>query len=114
MASCIFCKIVQGQIPSEIVYEDDNVIAFRDVNPQAKVHILIVPKKHINPMIEINEKQAKVMSDIFLAAKAIAGRQKIGGRGFRMIMNVGSDAGQEIEHLHVHLLGGEKLGKLVG
>ncbi|HDP69492.1 MAG TPA: histidine triad nucleotide-binding protein [Actinobacteria bacterium] len=114
MADCVFCKIAQGQIPSEIVYEDDNVVAFRDINPQAKVHIIIVPKRHINPMNEIDEKQAKIMSDIFLAAKEIAKRQKIEQRGFRMIVNVGADSGQEIEHLHLHLLGGEKLGKLVG
>ncbi|MDO8885848.1 histidine triad nucleotide-binding protein [Candidatus Oleimmundimicrobium sp.] len=113
MAECIFCKIVQGQIPSEIVYEDDKVIAFRDINPQAKIHIIIVPKKHINPMNEINENQAEIMANIFLAAKEIAKRQKIGQSGFRMIVNVGPDSGQEIEHLHFHLLGGEKLGKLV-
>ncbi len=114
MTGCIFCKIIQGQIPSEIVYEDDNVVAFRDINPQARIHIVIVPRKHINPMNEINEGQAKIFSDIFLAAKKIAVQQKIGQRGFRMIVNVGPDAGQEIEHLHFHLLGGEKLGKLVG
>ncbi len=114
MAGCIFCKIVSGQIPSEIVFESESVIAFRDINPQAKVHILIVPKKHMEPMEEISEKQAAVMSDILLAAKEIAARQKIAQSGFRLIMNAGSDSGQEVAHLHVHLLGGQKLKGLTG
>ncbi|MDI6799900.1 MAG: histidine triad nucleotide-binding protein [Actinomycetota bacterium] len=113
MADCIFCKIINGQIPSEIVFESETVIAFRDINPQAKVHILILPKKHMEPMGEISAKQAEVMSDIFMAAKEIASRQKIAQSGFRLIMNAGSDGGQEVPHLHIHLLGGQKMGKLV-
>ncbi|MEW6189878.1 MAG: histidine triad nucleotide-binding protein [Actinomycetota bacterium] len=114
MAECIFCKIVRGEVPSQIVFESERVIAFRDINPQAPVHILLVPKKHINPMERLDEGDAQVVTDIFLAAKEIASKEGIANRGFRLISNIGTEAGQEIEHLHFHLLGGKKLPGLLG
>lgn len=112
MTDCIFCNIISGQIPSEIVFESDAVIAFRDINPNAKVHILIIPKEHIEPMEDITMKEATVFGDILMAAKKIAESEGIDKSGFRLVMNAGSDSGQEVAHLHVHLLGGQKLTRL--
>ena len=114
MEECIFCQIAEKKIPTTIVYESDQVIAFRDINPKAPVHILIIPKQHINPKIDLKEEDIRVLPDIFLAAKTIAAKEGIGEKGFRLIANVGSDSGQEVEHLHFHLLGGKPLGGLVG
>ncbi|MDI6688888.1 MAG: histidine triad nucleotide-binding protein [Actinomycetota bacterium] len=113
MAECIFCKIVRGEIPSQIVFEGERVIAFRDINPQAPVHILLVPKKHINPMERVDREDARIVTDIFLTAKEVASKEGIADKGFRLISNVGAEAGQEIEHLHFHLLGGKKLPGLL-
>lgn len=114
MEECLFCKIAEKEIPSEIIYETDQVIAFRDVSPKAPVHILIIPKQHINPKIDLKEEDVRILPDIFLAAKAIAAKEGVGEKGFRLIANVGPDSGQEVEHLHFHLLGGKPLGGLVG
>ena len=113
MEDCIFCKIARHEIPSEVVYENDTVIGFRDISPMAPVHILIIPKEHINPKIAVSEEEAKVVSDIFLAAREIAKQEEINERGFRIISNTGDDSGQEVEHLHFHVLGGKKLGPMV-
>lgn len=114
MEECLFCQIAEKKIPTTIVYESDQVIAFRDINPKAPVHILIIPKQHINPKIDLKEEDVRVLPDIFLAAKIIAAKEGIGEKGFRLIANVGPDSGQEVEHLHFHLLGGKPLGGLVG
>lgn len=105
---CIFCKIVSGEIPSEKVYESDKVIAFKDINPMAPVHILIIPKEHIDGVDELNESNAGIVKDITLVAKHLAESFNL-ENGWRIVSNVGEDGGQTVRHLHFHLLGGKKL-----
>lgn len=109
MEDCIFCKIVKGEIPSKKVYEDEDVIAFYDVNPLAPIHVLIIPKEHIENVLDVKE-GSNIISKIFEAAKKIAKELKIEESGFRIITNCGEDAGQEVMHLHFHMLAGKKLG----
>ncbi|MHC4662452.1 MAG: histidine triad nucleotide-binding protein [Planctomycetota bacterium] len=109
---CIFCKIAAGEIPSEKVYEDDEIIAFRDVNPQAPVHVLFIPKEHLSGVNDINERTAETVGKIFLAAGKVAAELGVAENGYRIIANTNRDAGQEVFHLHMHLLGGRQLGKL--
>lgn len=108
--NCIFCKIAKKEIPSAIKYEDDGVIAFDDINPKAPIHILIVPKKHINSISAMSNDEVSVISKLILAAKRIAKDNKIDS--FRLVFNSGRDAGMEIDHLHLHLLAGAKLGPM--
>jgi len=110
MSDCLFCKIINKEIPSTAVYEDDKVYAFKDINPAAPVHILIVPKKHIANVNEINETNSDCLIDIHIAAQKIAKQLGIAEKGFRLINNCGSDGGQTIFHLHYHILGGKDLG----
>ena len=109
--NCIFCKIISGDIPSEKVYENDYVYAFKDINPEAKVHILVVPKVHIASMNDISEETSEYVSKIYLAIKEIAKEQGIAEDGYRVISNCGKHAGQTVFHLHFHILGGEHLGE---
>lgn len=113
MAECLFCRIAQKEIPSEVVYEDEGIIAFKDINPQAPVHILIVPKEHISSVTDLGPSSSTLICSIFGVAKEVAIEQKVDKSGFRLIANSGPDSGQEIDHLHFHLLGGRKLGRLV-
>jgi len=110
MGDCIFCKIIKREIPSTIVYEDDKVIAFKDIQPVAPVHILIVPKAHIPSVKDINAENADVIKDIHFAANKIAEKVGISEKGYRLINNCGADAGQTVMHLHYHLIGGTTLG----
>ena len=110
MEDCIFCKIIKGEIPSEKVYEDDNVLAFKDINPAAPIHVLVIPKKHIKDVLGVKEEDGKIMADIFQAINKIAKKLGIQEDGFRIINNCGKDAGQEVMHLHFHLLAGRKMG----
>lgn len=110
MENCIFCGIIGRQIPSTIVYEDEKVLAFNDINPVAPVHVVIVPKAHIANVNELTPENAAVVGDIHLAAKKIAGKLGIADKGYRLINNCGADAGQSVLHLHYHLIGGLKLG----
>lgn len=107
MTDCIFCKIANKEINSEIVYENKNVVAFKDLNPKAKIHILIVPKKHYETILDLDEKE--IMEDMLTAVKEIAKEYKIEEDGFRLINNCKEYGGQEVMHLHIHMLGGEKL-----
>lgn len=109
---CIFCKIVKGDIPSKKIYETDNVLAFHDIQPLAPKHALVIPKKHIASMNEAGEEDRALLGDVLLAAKKVAGELGIADSGYRLIINVGSDGGQVVYHIHVHVLGGEKLGGL--
>lgn len=110
---CLFCKIIAGEIPSSKVYEDENVYAFKDINPMAPVHILVVPKKHISCADEITAKNSVEVARIFEAIPKIAAEAGL-GNGYRIINNCGPDADQTVLHLHFHILGGKKLpGKLV-
>lgn len=113
-ANCIFCKIIDGAIPSTKVYEDESVYAFRDINPQAPVHIVVVPKEHICCASEINESNSCYVAGIFEAIAKIAKAEGL-ENGYRVINNCGEDGGQTVMHLHFHVLGGKKLGeKIVG
>ncbi len=106
MSDCIFCKIANKEINSEIVYENKNVVAFKDLNPKAKIHILIVPKKHYETILDLDEKE--IMEDMLTAVKEIAKKYEM-EEGFRLINNCKEYGGQEVMHLHIHMLGGEKL-----
>ena len=108
MNDCLFCKIIAGEIPSTKVYEDERVLAFRDIAPQAPTHILVIPKEHIASVAEINEKNSAVVSHIFEVIAKIAKDEKLDG-GYRVVSNCGDDAGQTVHHLHFHILGGKKL-----
>lgn len=104
---CLFCKIIGGEIPSNKVYEDDTVFAFRDIDPQAPVHILIVPKEHIASAKDINESNSTVVAHIFEVAAKIAKAEGLDD-GFRIVNNCGDSAGQTVKHLHFHLMGGRE------
>lgn len=101
---CIFCKIIKGEIPSEKVFENDKVVAFNDINPKAKVHVLIVPKEHIESVKHIDESHKDLIGEMFLAAQKIANGK--GLAGYKLVVNVGRDGGQLVDHLHMHLLSG--------
>ena len=109
MSSCIFCKIVAGEIPSEKVFENDTVCAFNDVSPEAPVHILIVPKEHIESANDLDDKNIGVVAEIFRTAKQLAKEKGIAEKGYRIVNNCGEDGGQSVKHLHFHLLGGRSL-----
>ncbi len=108
---CIFCKIVSGEIPSNKVFENDSVLAFRDINPQAPVHIVIIPKKHIASANELCSENISAVTDIFSAIPEIAKAAGVADSGYRIINNCGEDGGQTVKHLHFHLLGGRNLGE---
>ena len=110
MEDCIFCKIIKGDIPSEKVYEDGDIMAFRDIHPVAPVHILVIPKKHITSLIELDKEDELLIGKIYTCINKIAKEENISKKGFRVIVNCGEDGGQEVKHLHFHLLGGKKLG----
>lgn len=107
---CIFCKIIKGEIPSDKVYEDDDILAFKDIHPAAPVHILIIPKKHIAKLTELTEQDQALVGKMHMVMNQIATDQKVDQDGFRVIINCGKDAGQEVMHLHFHLLAGAKMG----
>ncbi len=110
MNDCIFCKIINKEIPSTIVYEDEEILAFKDIHPVTPVHILVIPKKHISSLAEIKKEDEAVIGKIYTAINKIAKQEGILEKGFRVIVNCGEDGGQEVKHLHFHLLGGKKLG----
>lgn len=110
---CLFCKIIAGEIPSAKVYEDEHVYAFRDINPQAPVHVLIVPKEHIAAADEITAANSTAVAAVFAAIPKIAAAEGL-SNGYRVITNVGEDGCQSVRHLHFHLLGGRKLPESMG
>lgn len=110
MEECLFCKIIKGEVPSTKVYEDDDVYAFKDINPEAPIHILVVPKKHIESVNEIKAEDEELIGKIFLAIGKIAKEQGISEDGYRVVSNCGKNAGQTVMHLHFHILGGKELG----
>ena len=107
---CIFCKIIKKELPADIVYEDEDVIAFRDIHPVAPVHVLVIPKKHISSLVYLNEEDQMVIGKIYITINKIAEMEGIKENGFRVIANCGKDGGQLIGHIHFHLLGGKELG----
>lgn len=109
MKGCIFCKIISGERSGEIIYEDDLVLAFHDIHPVAPTHILVVPKEHISSVNEINQDDENSLGRLFIAAKHIADQVGVATSGYRLIVNTGPNAGQVIFHLHLHLIGGQKM-----
>ena len=111
---CIFCQIVAGKITSEILYQDEEVIAFRDINPRAPIHLLIIPKKHIPSLTHLSEAELPLMGHMVNVANQLAKREGISDSGYRLVINCGKEGGQLVPHLHLHLLGGRKLSGVMG
>src|SRR5690348_14271051 len=109
MGECVFCKIVRKEIPAKICAESSKAVAFHDINPQAPVHILIIPKEHVESVLELEAGHAEMLQDLFMTARACAKEQGVEESGFRLVFNCGPDAGQAVDHLHLHLLGKRKL-----
>ena len=109
MTDCLFCKMIAGEIQPDIVFEDDEVLAFRDVNPQAPVHVLVIPKSHIATTNELTPEHAGLVGKMVLAARQIAADEGVAEPGYRMVMNCNSEAGQSVYHIHLHLLGGRPM-----
>lgn len=109
MTDCLFCKIRDEEIPGDLIFEDDDILAFRDVNPQAPTHVLIVPRKHINTINDIDDEDADIMGKMFLAAQNIASQEGIAEEGYRLVVNCNARAGQTVFHIHMHLLGGRSM-----
>ncbi len=108
-SDCLFCKILAGEIPADIIFESDDAIAFRDINPQAPTHALIIPRKHVATINDLGEGDEALVGKLFLAAKSIAADEGIAAAGYRVVMNCNAAAGQTVFHLHLHLLGGREL-----
>lgn len=108
--NCIFCRIAAGEVPAQIVYASDDVVAFRDLNPQAPTHILLIPRRHVTGISDPRALDGSILTPLFSAAVHVAQREGLGEGGYRLVFNVGPDAGQSVFHLHLHLLGGRQLG----
>ena len=111
---CIFCQIVAGKIPSELLYQDEEVIAFRDINPQAPTHLLIIPRKHILSLAQISETDLSLIGQMVAVANRLAKEAGILEAGYRLVINCGEGGGQLVSHLHMHLLGGKRLSDKIG
>ena len=109
---CIFCKIISGQIPSQILHQDDKVVAFPDINPATPVHLLIVPRKHIPSLADLTQSDLPLMGHMIDVANQLAKKEGVADKGYRLVINNGKEAGQEILHLHVHLLAGRRLSRM--
>ena len=109
MESCIFCKIIRGDIPCEKIFENDLILCFRDISPEAPQHVIIIPKKHINNINELEVEDISIISEVYLAAKNITQILGIGESGYRIVTNCGEDGGQTVKHIHFHLLGGRQM-----
>jgi len=109
---CIFCQIIAGKIPSEILYRDEEVIVFRDINPVAPVHLLIVPKKHILSLAHLSQADLPLVEHMINVANQLAREEGVSENGYRLVINCGREAGQEVPHLHLHLLGGQRLSRM--
>ncbi|MEQ4487699.1 MAG: histidine triad nucleotide-binding protein [Dehalococcoides mccartyi] len=112
--SCIFCQIVKGEIPAQIVYKDEDLVAFKDINPQSPVHILIIPRRHIANLTELDETDTELAGKMILLAGKLAREMDIAESGYRLVINSGREGGQVVNHLHLHLLGGRQLGGQLG
>ena len=112
--SCVFCQIIAGELPSDILYQDEEVIAIRDINPLAPTHILVIPKEHIPSLTELTEAQIALTGHMVSIANQVAKSEGLAQSGYRLVLNEGKDAGQIVPHLHLHLLGGRKLAGGIG
>jgi histidine triad (HIT) family protein len=110
MTDCLFCKFVSGEIKPQTVYEDDDVLAFRDINPQAPCHVLIVPKRHISTLNDLTPDDAELVGKLYLAARKVAQQEGIDTAGYRTVINCNEQAGQTVFHIHLHLMGGRPMG----
>ncbi len=106
---CLFCKIIAGEIPADVVLDSDGVLAFRDVNPQAPLHVLVVPKDHVRDASVIERSHGELLADLMRAARKVASSEGVDASGYRLVLNVGPDAGQTVFHLHLHVLGGRPM-----
>ncbi len=106
---CIFCRVVRGEIPAKIVRQDEHTVAFRDINPQAPTHVLVVPREHVASVEAMDESQDELIGRLVSAAREIARREGISGSGYRLVINSGADAGQTVDHVHLHVLGGRSM-----
>jgi histidine triad (HIT) family protein len=111
---CIFCRIVAGEVPSDIVYQDEEFLAFRDISPQASTHLLVIPKTHITSTAELTEGQQGLVGRLIIIARNLAEKEGIAKRGYRLVINCGPDGGQVVPHLHLHLIGGRRLDDRLG
>lgn len=111
--NCIFCKIIEGEIPSNKVYEDEDILAFYDIAPAAPIHVLVIPKKHITSLAEMEDGDEKIIGKIYKVINEIAEEKGFKEKGYRVIVNCGKDGGQEVGHLHFHLLAGKQLGEKI-
>ncbi len=109
MTDCLFCKIAAKQIPAKIVYEDEKVVAFRDINPQAPVHLLVIPKQHLTTLNDVQAEHAALVGYMIVSAQRLAEAEGIADSGYRLVMNCNSDGGQTVYHIHLHLLGGRSM-----
>ena len=109
MNNCLFCKIISKEIPSDCVFENENMYAFRDINPQAPVHILIIPKTHISTLNDVDDNHKLLVGEILLTSKMLAEKEGIAENGYRTVFNCNKNGGQEVYHIHLHLLGGRKM-----
>jgi len=109
MKDCLFCKIARKEVLSDVIYEDDDFFAFKDINPKAPIHFLIIPRKHIPSINQMEAKDKELIGKLFLIVQKITKDQGVFGKGYRLIINVGKDAGQAVDHLHLHLLAGKTL-----
>ncbi len=109
MPGCIFCRIIKGEIPSRTVYEDDDILAFEDINPQAPTHILIIPKQHFASLLEIPDEKENLLGKILIKGRDIAQKRGLDDSGFRIVLNTGKDSGQDVFHIHFHVLGGRRM-----
>ncbi len=111
---CIFCKIIAGEVPTALLYEGENVVAFDDINPQAPVHTLIIPRTHIASMNDVSLQQDEIIARMFHVARDIAKEKGVDQTGYQLLIRTGRDAGQEVDHIHLHLTGGKELGMNIG
>ncbi len=109
MEDCIFCKIINKEIPASMVFEDEKMIAFNDMNPQAPIHILLIPREHFASLNDIPEEKKNILSHLMLKARQIAQEKGIAEKGYRIVLNTAKDSGQEVFHIHLHLLGGRRM-----
>jgi histidine triad (HIT) family protein len=112
--NCIFCQIVAGKVPSDIIYQDEEVVAFRDINPRAPVHLLIIPKRHIPSLAHLSEAESPLIGHMISIVNHLAKGEGISEKGYRLVVNCGEEGGQLVPHLHMHLLGGRKLSGALG